>query len=82
MGGHGHDGAGAVASQNIIGNPDRYFIAGEPVNDVSAGKNAVFFLFGGKPFDISKAAGPGDIGFDFCFFIGGGNFSHQRMFRR
>ena len=40
VGGHGHDGAGAVADEDVVGDPDRDGLAGDGVDRVAAGEDA------------------------------------------
>ena len=56
VGGNRHDGAGAVAGQNIVGDINRYLLLGGGVDGVGTGKDAGFlFVF---------------LAFDFRFFEG------------
>ncbi len=45
VGRHGHDRARAVASQHIVGDPDRDLLAGGRIDGVSAGKDAGLFAY-------------------------------------
>ena len=49
---HGHDGAGAVAGENVIGNPDGNLLAVDRIDGVSAGEHAGFFLRQFSAFEI------------------------------
>ncbi len=49
VGGHGHDGAGAVTHQNEVADPDRHLFAAVRIDGVAAGEEA--FLF-----DIARVA--------------------------
>ena len=41
---HGHDGPGAVSSQDVVGNPHRDFLSGEWMHGVTAGKAPADFV--------------------------------------
>ena len=56
MAGHAHDRAGTVVHQNVVGDPDRHFLAVERINGIAAGGNAVLF-------DLADVAG------FFCFAL-------------
>ena len=53
---HGHDRAGAVAGENVVGNPDRNFLAVDGIDGVSAGEHAGFFFGQFGAFEIGFAA--------------------------
>ena len=54
---HGHDGAGAIAGENVIGNPDGNFLAVDRIDGVSAGEHAGFFLGQFGAFEVAFARG-------------------------
>jgi hypothetical protein len=54
LGRDGHDGAGAVAHEDVVGHVDRYLLAGERVDDVAAGEGAA--LGQGPTLDLRRRA--------------------------
>ena len=56
---NGHDGAGAVAGENVVGDPDRDLLTGGRIEGTSAGEDAGFFLGQFRPFEVGF---PGDFG--------------------
>ena len=78
---HGHDGAGSVADQHIVGNPDRDLFSGYGIDGIPAGKDAALFAASG---DAILFAGLGDalpVRIDlFPMFVGGQSI-HQGMLR-
>ena len=81
VGRHGHDGAGAVAPDDIIRDPHRYRLAVKLVGDISPGEHAVFFPLGGQPVDLVQSAGFVDVGGHRFFLLGGGDLFDQRVLR-
>ena len=81
MRGHGHDGAGAVAGEDVIGNPDGNFLSINRIDGVSAGEHAGFLLGQFSPFEIGLL---GDFGFVFCYrfaLFGRCDLVNQLVFR-
>lgn len=73
-GGDSHDGAGAVAHENVIGDPDGDFFAGGGVGGVGAGEDAGFF-FVFLAFDFGFFDGRFAVLFDgFAGFVGDEGF--------
>ncbi len=58
MGGHGHDGAGAVLQQHVVGRPDGDQLAVDRVDGVRAQEHALLVALGGQPLDLGLAAHP------------------------
>ena len=56
---HGHDRAGAVAGENVVGNPDRNLLAVDGIDGVGAGEDAGFFLGQFGAFEVALL---GDLG--------------------
>ena len=81
--GHRHDGAGAVAHQDVVGDPDRDALVGDGVHGVAAGEDAGAGagLVGREPFDLGLPSRLLDVGVDLRLAIGGGDLGHQRMLR-
>ena len=71
MGRDGHDNAGAVMDQDVIGYPELGFFAGERVDHVTTGKNTVFFSFR-CAFQVGFFRCFPDIIFNRFFLFGGG----------
>ena len=55
MRGHGHDRAGAVARQHVIGDPNRYELFVHRIDRVRAGEHAALVLGQFRPFQIAFA---------------------------
>src|SRR5208282_220485 len=81
LAGRAHDCAGAVAHQDVVGDPNRDVSIGKDVVRVGAGEDAGFFLDRGHPLDFSLAARVGDISFDHRALRGGSYFGDERMLR-
>src|SRR5580698_6999458 len=60
---HGHDGTGAIAGQNIVGNPDGNFFVVNRIDGISAGEYASFILGQLGTFQIGFF---GDVRLVFC----------------
>ncbi len=60
----GHDRAGAIAHQDVVGDPDRHVFADEGISRISAGEDAGLFLGGREPFDLGLASRLSDVGLD------------------
>ena len=81
VGGHGHDGAGAIAHQNVIRNPDGDALARGRVDGIATGEHAGFFTVHRFALDIGLAFCLFLVGLHFVTLGRGGNFVHQRMLR-
>ncbi len=82
LAGRGHDRAGAIAHQDVVGDPDWDVLAGEDVVRVGAGEDAGLFLNGGHPLDLGLAARLGDVSVDLRALRFRSNFGDERMLRR
>ena len=78
--GHGHDGAGAVLHQDVVGDPDRNGLAGSGVDGVAAGEDTGLLplahlagdqVLGRHHFPVGVHLGP---------VVGGGEGVDQGMF--
>ena len=56
VGGHGHDGAGAVAGQHVVGDPDGDALAVDGVDGVGADGHAGLLPVGGQALDLRPPA--------------------------
>ena len=81
VGGDAHHGAGAVAEQHVVGDPDWDRLVGERVSDVGAGEDAGLFEFGGLALDLGLSAGLRDISVDRFALPVGRQPVDQRVFR-
>ena len=82
LAGRAHDRAGAVAHQDVVGDPDRNVLAVEQVARVCAGEDAGLFLDRREPFDLALAPRLRDVLLDCGALLGRGDFGDQRMLRR
>ncbi len=82
LAGRAHDCAGAVAHQDVVGDPNRDVSIGKDVVRVGAGEDAGFLLDRGHPLDFSLAARLGDVTLDLCALFAGSNLRDERMLRR
>ncbi len=82
MGGHSHHRTGAVAQEDIVGDPDGHFLTVEPVDAISPEKDAVLLLFRGKPLDLTLAARLQDVRLDLGLLFRRGQPGDQRVLRR
>ena len=64
LAGRRHDRAGAVAHQDVVGDPDRDVLAAEQVVRVGAGEDAGLFLDRREPLDFALAPRLGDVFLD------------------
>ena len=78
---HAHDGAGAVAHQHVIGDPDRDFFSVDRIDGVSAGENAGLGARDIQAVDLRLALRLADVGLHFAAPLRGGDARHQRVFR-
>ena len=80
---YGHDGAGAVSSQDVVGNPHRDFLSGERMHGVTAGKAPADFVVAcALAFALRFLGGGGLVGSDGFLLLRRGEHLHQFMFRR
>ncbi len=78
----GHNRAGAVAHQDVVGDPDGNVLAVEQIARVGAGENPGLFLDRREPFDLGLATRVGDVGLDRRTLPRRGDVGDQRMLRR
>ena len=76
MAGDGHDGAGAVADEDVVGDPNGDLLAVDGIDGVGAGEDAGFFL-GQSVRSRSDflATRPGS--FDGGALLGSGDYIHE-----
>ena len=67
--GNGHDGAGSVADEHVVGDPDWNAGRGDWVNRVGAREYAGFFFGEVGSFEVAFAGGGFDVFFDFRFLL-------------
>ena len=79
---HGHDGAGAVAHQHVVGDPDGDALAVDRVDGIGAGEDAGLLLVGGRALDLALAGGLGRVRLHRGALLGVVIGVHQRMLRR
>ena len=82
VGWHGHDRAGAVGHQDIVGNPDRDALAVDRVRGKAAAEDAGFFFVSRQALDVALAPRLRAIGLHRRSLRRGRQFFDQRMFRR
>ena len=51
--GHGHDGAGAVGVEHVVGNPDGHLLSGQRVDCISAREEAGLVLLQLGPLEVA-----------------------------
>ncbi len=81
MGGHRHDGAGAVAQEHVIGNPDGHLGSVQSIYTIRPRKDAVLFLLRGQPLYFALAARLRNVVLHLGFIFRGSYLFHQRVFR-
>ena len=79
MGWHCHDGAGAVAHQHVICDPDRDMLTGSGVDGIPAGEYAGFLTRDRLALDVRLALGLLLVGTHFVQLGGSGDFFYQRV---
>ena len=62
VGGHGHDRAGAVAGQHVVGDEDRDPLAVDRVDRIGAQRHAGLLAIGRQAVDLGPPAGLRDVG--------------------
>ncbi len=82
MRGHGHDRAGAVGGQHIVGNPNRHLLICNGVHGVRTGKHARLLLVGTRALQVGAAAAGLNVLLDGFVLVLAGDMRHQRMLRR
>ncbi len=81
VGGHGHDRAGAVAGQDVVGDPDRDALAVDRVDGIGAEIDAGLLAIGREPVDLGPPAGLLDVGIHLGAPVGRCQGRDQRMLR-
>ena len=82
VGGHGHDGAGAVAHKHVVGDPDADLLVIDRVDGVGASESAGLFLAAGHAVAFAAVGGRGAVAFNGFAAVGGGDVTHQGMLGR
>ena len=80
--GHGHDGAGAVADQHVIGDPDGDLLAVDRVDGVGAGEHAGLLLGQFGAFEVGLLGDLGFVSLDCRALRRGGDELHQLVLGR
>ena len=81
VGGHCHDSAGAIASQNVVSHPNRNLGAGQRVHGVATGKHAGLFLGEFGTVEVALQCGGVHVFFHGGLLFGSREFRHHGMFR-
>ena len=80
---HGHDRAGAVGDEHIVGGPDGDLGTVDGVDGVGAGEHAGLLLVGKvRTLEVGLVADRGDIAFDGLLLGRGGELADERMLGR
>ncbi len=79
VGGHGHDRAGTVAHQHIVGDPDRDAFIIDRVDRIPAGEDTGLLAFSVLAVNVALAGGHLLIGVHLGCCLRGGQLLHQRM---
>ena len=82
LGGHCHDGAGAVGGEHVVGHPDGNLLAGRRIDRVAAGEDAGLLLLKIRALELALGGGGRAIVFHLLALLVGGDGIHQRMFGR
>src|SRR3990172_9151000 len=82
VGGHAHDGAGAVPEQGVVGGPDLDVLAGEQVLAVGAGEDAGLLMLRGQTLNLRLASGLLHVGLHLGAALRRRQQRHQRVLRR
>ena len=82
VGGDGHDRAGPVAGQDVVGDEDRDPLAVDRVDRVGADRDAGLLAIGRQPLDLGPVRGLGDVRLDLRPAVRRGQLRDQRMLRR
>ncbi len=79
VGGHGHDRAGAVAGQHVVGDVDRDALAVDRVDGVGPDGHAGLLAVGRQPVDLGPPPGLLDVGIDLGPALRRGQLGDQRV---
>ena len=79
VGGDGHDGAGAVAGEDVVGDPDGDAYVVDRVDGIRAGEDAGFFFRGVLTVAVGFGGGGFDVVFDVGALFGSGDGGDERM---
>ena len=82
VGWDGHDGACAVAHEDIVGDPDGDFVVVDGVDGKSAGEDAAFFLVEFGAVEIALGGDGGFVFFDCFELVWSGDGGYERMLGR
>ena len=77
VGGDGHDGAGAVAHHDVVGDPDGDLLAVDGVGGEGAGGDAAFVLVEVAAVHVGLGGALLDVGFDGVLLLGAGDFGDE-----
>ena len=80
--GHGHDRAGAVVGQHVVGGPDRDPLAVDRVDRVPAQEHTGLLALGGLPLDVGQLAHLGQVGLQLAALLRGADLLRQRRVGR
>ncbi len=81
VGRDGHDRAGAVAGQDVVGDPDRDPLAVDRVDRVGADRDPGLLALRRQPLDLRLVLRPGDVRVDFRPSLRRGQGRHERVLR-
>ena len=81
MGGHGHDGAGAVVAQHVVADPDRDALLGDGVDGERAGEDAAHLLDFGLPLALGAVLGPRHVCLHLSLLLRGGDMLNHLVLR-
>ncbi|MCL4101981.1 hypothetical protein MMG03_001568 [Fibrobacter succinogenes] len=81
VGGHSHDSAGAVSSQNVVSHPNRNLGAGQRVDGVGAREHAGLFLGEFGTVQVALEGGSVNVGFHSFLLFRGSEGRNQLVFR-
>ncbi len=82
MRGDGHDRAGAVAHEDVVGDPDRDLLIVDRIDRVRAGEDAGLAFGEIGAFEVALVGDFGFVFLDGVAVLGRGEFVDERMFRR
>ena len=82
MGGDGHDRAGAVAHEDIVGDPDGDALAVDGIDGVRAGEDAGFFFVEFGAVEVALRGDGDAVFFDGLFLLCRGDLGNERMLGR
>ncbi len=81
VGRNGHNGTGAVAGQNIFGNPNGYFFFGEGIDGVGTREHTADLLHLGLTFAFRAILGPGNVSLHLSLLLQSGNLVDELVLR-